>query len=97
MNTLLSVLQHALGRDEFGQRKTHLTEDYRNHYVAGEGHHSYHLCCEAVGLGLMESHKATDVSGGDKWFHVTDAGVKHVDEHSPKPPKIRAREGRAQI
>lgn len=45
----------------------------------------------------MESHKATDVSGGDKWFHVTDAGVKHVDEHSPKPPKIRAREGRAQI
>lgn len=91
MNTLLSVLQHALGRDEFGQRKTHLTEDYRNHYVAGEGHHSYHLCCEAVGLGLMESHKATDVSGGDKWFHVTDAGVKHVDEHKPEAAKDKGK------
>jgi hypothetical protein len=88
VNTLLSVLQHALGRDEFGQRKKHLTEDYRNHYVAGEGHHSYHLCREAVELGFMEAHKATDVSGGDKWFHVTDSGVKHVDENSPKPPKL---------
>jgi hypothetical protein len=87
VNTLLSVLQHALGRDEFGQRKKHLTEDHRNHYVASEGHHSYHLCREAVALGFMEAHKATDISGGDKWFHVTDAGIKHVDETSPKPPK----------
>jgi len=87
MSTLLGVLQHALGRDEFGQRKKHLTEDYRNHYVAGEGHHSRHLCDEAVEKGLMEKHAATGLSGGDKWFHVTDAGVKYVDENSPKPPK----------
>lgn len=74
MTTLLHVLQHALGRDEYGQRKKHLTEDYRNHYVAGVGHHSRHLCDEAVRLGLMEPNPESDLSGGDKWFHVTDAG-----------------------
>lgn len=87
MSTLLHVLQHALGRDEFGQRKKHLTEDYRNHYVTGEGGKSILVCRQAVVDGLMVEHKATDISGSDPWFHVTDAGVKYVDEHSPKPPK----------
>ena len=88
MSTLLSILQHALGRDEFGQRKKHLTKDYRNHYVAGEGHESWRLCREAVEKGFAEQHAASDMSGGDPWFHVTDAGVKYVDENSPKPPKL---------
>jgi hypothetical protein len=87
MSTLLHVLQHALGRDEFGQRKKHLTEDYRNHYVAGEGGESIVICRQAVADGLMAEHKATDISGGDPWFHMTDLGVKYVDENSPKPPK----------
>lgn len=87
MSTLLHVLQHALGRDEFGQRKKHLTEAYRNHYVTGEDSRSIKVCRQAVVDGLMVEHKATDISGGDPWFHVTDAGVKYVDENSPKPPK----------
>lgn len=87
MSTILHVLQHALGRDEFGQRKKYLTEDYRNHYVTGEGGRSILICRQAAANGLMIEHKATDISGGDPWFHVTDLGVKYVDEHSPRPPK----------
>jgi hypothetical protein len=87
VSTIIHILQHALGRDEFGQRKKHLTEDYRNHCVAGDGYHSRHLCEEAVRLGLMERNERSVLSGGDHWFHVTDAGMKYVDENSPKPPK----------
>jgi len=91
VSTLLHVLQHALGRDEYGRSRSKSAEpgeDYRNHYVAGEGHHSFHLCREAVAQGLMVEHAATPISGGDLWFHVTEAGKAYIAQYSPKPPTL---------
>lgn len=88
MATLLRVLQHALGRDEYGQRKPGRTDDYRNHYVAGEGHHSWDALRDAVTKGLMVRHAPRAISGGDPIFTVTDAGKAWIAEHSPKPPKV---------
>lgn len=82
MNTILHILQHALGRDEYG----HGT-DYRNHVVVGEGTPDIVLCREAVAQGLMREHPAREISGGDPIFAVTDAGKTYIAEHSPKPPK----------
>jgi hypothetical protein len=86
VTTVLRILQHALGRDEFGQRKKHLTEDYRNHYVAGGD--AVALCRHAVADGLMIEHSSTVISGGDPWFHVTEKGQAHIAEHSKRPPML---------
>lgn len=83
MTTILGILQHALGRDQYG----HGT-DYRNHVVVGEGSADIVLCREAVSLGLMVEHAAREISGGDPIFTVTDAGKAYIAEHSPKPPKV---------
>lgn len=81
--TVLRILQHALGRDEYG----HGT-DYRNHFVAGEGSEDVALCREAVAHGLMREHAPRAISGGDPIFTVTDAGKAYIAERSPKPPKL---------
>jgi len=88
VTTMLHVLQRALGRDGYGQRPRGRADDYRNHYVAGEGHHSWDALREAVANGLMREHQPREVSGGDPIFTVTDAGKVYIAEHSPKPPKI---------
>lgn len=82
MTTILAILQHALGRDQYG----HGT-DYRNHYCVGSGP-DLATCREAVAQGLMVEHAAREVSGGDPIFTVTDAGKAYIAEHSPKPPKL---------
>jgi len=81
MTTILAILQHALGRDQYG----HGT-DYRNHFVAGGD--DLALCRDAVTQGLMVEHAARAISGGDPIFTVTDAGKAYIAEHSPKPPKV---------
>lgn len=88
MTTLLHILQHALGRDEYGRRPQGRTDDYRNHYCAGEGHDGFDLCREAVAAGLMVEHAPRAISGGDYIFTVTLGGEAYVREHSPKPPKM---------
>lgn len=85
---LLHVLQHALGRDEYGQRPRGRTDDYRNHYCAGEGHHSFDVCRAAVAQGLMTERAPCEISGGDFIFVVTEAGKAWVDATSPRPPKV---------
>lgn len=85
--SVLHVLQHALGRDQYGRRNKGLTEDYRNRYVAGEGHHSFAFCREAVTDGLMVEHPPRVISGGDYTFCVTEKGKAYLSEHSPSPPK----------
>lgn len=77
----LHILQHTLGLDEYGQGR-----QYRNHYVAGPGHHSYSDLLELVALGYMAEHPATAISGGDPWFSVTRAGTEAVVLFSPAPP-----------
>lgn len=77
----LHILQHSLGLDQYGQGR-----QYRNHYVAGPGHHSYSHLLELVALGYMTERPATAISGGDPWFSVTRAGIEAVALFSPAPP-----------
>jgi hypothetical protein len=74
----LGVLQHALGVDQYGQG-----EMYRNHYV-GEDRECYAL----VEMGYMVERRASELTGGDPLFHVTESGRQAVRETSPKPPKL---------
>ena len=87
MTTMLDILQHALGRDQYGKSRRD-GEDYRNHYCAGEGCDSLVTCREAVALGLMTEHAAREISGGDPIFVVTGKGKAYIAEHSPAPPKL---------
>ena len=87
MTTMLGILQHALGRDQYGKSRRD-GEDYRNHYCAGEGCDSLVTCREAVALGLMTEHAAREISGGDPIFVVTGKGKAYIAEHSPAPPKV---------
>jgi len=83
---MLHVLQHSLGRNQYG-KNPNVREDYRNHYCASEGHHSFAACREAVALGLMLEWTPSEISGGDYVFVVTYAGRAYVAEHSPAEPK----------
>ena len=94
MSTILDILQHALGRDEFGQRRRAATEDYRNHFCTSEGGSDWELCEEAVRAGLMTKHPPSAISGGDWIFVVTPNGKAHVDYASPKPPKVSRSQAR---
>lgn len=86
--TLLSILQHSLGRDEYGQTRSRSGEpgDFRNHFCTGPGSKDFALCREAVEQGLMTEHPPSQLSGGDSVFTVTAAGKRFVDETSPKRP-----------
>lgn len=88
MTDLLHTLQHSLGVDRFGRG-----EQYRNHFVTGEGSVDHPICMEAVERGLMERWPGTVLTGDDALFTVTDAGKAWVAENSPKPDrKQRARD-----
>lgn len=84
MNTILAILQHALGRDQYGKCPAHVS---RNHYCVGDGP-DLALCREAVAQGLMVEHPPSDISGGDFVFVVTDAGRSWMMANSPPPPKV---------
>jgi hypothetical protein len=74
----LHTLQHALGVDQYGQG-----EMFRNHYVGGETE-----CRPLVALSFMTEHRPSELTGGDLWFRVTDAGKHAVRDLSPAPPKL---------
>lgn len=84
----LSILQHAIGRDEYGQPRSAGNPEFRNHFVTGEGSTDYPTCMALVGQGLMTRRAGNAITGGDDCFFVTDAGREYVREHSPKPPKM---------
>lgn len=84
MSSVLHIIQHSLGVDQFGQGN-----QYRNHFVTGEGSIDHPICMEAVGLGLMEIRRAKyEMYGGDDVFAVTTAGKQWMAENSPAPPKL---------
>lgn len=85
--SLLQVLQHALGRDEYGRSRGG-RPDYRNHFCAGEGSADFAACREAVALELMVERAPNALSGGDYVFFVTDAGKAYVAGHSHAAPKL---------
>ena len=74
----LHVLQHSLGVDQYGQGRM-----YRNHYV-GECAE----CSQLVEMGLMRQYPASELTGGDPLFRVTDEGKAAMLSESPKPPKL---------
>ena len=82
---ILPILQHALGRDKYGKCGRDVS---RNHYVTGEGSDDITACREAVAKGLMREHPASEISGGDPIFTVTDAGRSWMLANSPAPPKV---------
>jgi hypothetical protein len=74
----LHILQHSLGLDQFGQGRM-----FRNHYVGDP-----EACRPLVTLGFMTEQRASELTGGDPWFRVTDSGKAAMLAESPKPPKL---------
>jgi hypothetical protein len=90
MTNILHILQHALGRDQYGTQRKNGGVDWRNHYTASEQGDSIATCREAVALGLMTEHAPSVISGGDFVFVVTSKGKEHIVANSPPEPKISA-------
>lgn len=86
--TQLHILQHTIGRDEYGQPRSASNPEFRNYFVTGDGGRDHADCMALVAAGLMTRRRGHPLSGGGDVFHVTDAGRRHVAEHSPKPPKL---------
>lgn len=77
----LHILQHALGLDRYGRGRS-----YRNHFCA-DGK-DVDTCRDLVARGLMTEHPASEITGGDPLFTVTEAGRRYVCEHRLDPPKL---------
>lgn len=89
---ILHILQHSLGLDQYGRG-----DQYRNHFVTGEGSIDHPICTEAVERGLMECRrKGYELYGGDDVFAVTPAGKQWMAENSPRPPKLTRAQARYQ-
>lgn len=82
-HSLLHILQHSLGLDEYGRGTF-----YRNHFVTGEGSKDHADCMALVDAGYMGIRKNHPLAGGDDAFWVTEDGKRAIREHSPKPPKL---------
>lgn len=82
--SLLGILQHSLGCDEFGQGAMS-----RNHFVTNPGGHDGKLCLQLVAVGFMrDCGSRGELTGGDSLFVVTDEGKQAMLRSSPKPPKM---------
>ncbi|TYC93011.1 hypothetical protein [Novosphingobium sp. BW1] len=80
---ILHILQHSLGVDQYGRG-----EQYRNHFVTGEGSVDFPACIAATLFGLMNRRQGNVLSGGDDVFRVTPEGKRWMAENSPVPPKL---------
>lgn len=77
----LAVLHHTLGLRP-NQRNA-----YRNHFVAGHGHHDKPHLEALVSAGLMVRVQSPGFLGeGDEVFACTSAGKEYAEEHLPMPP-----------
>lgn len=86
--SMLSILQHTIGCDRFGNRKGD-----RNHFVSGSSGSDLEHCITAVSLGLMKertSEISSSLTGGEssRLFHVTKEGFDFVRINSEKAPKL---------
>lgn len=91
MSKMIRILQHSLGVDEFGRG-----EQYRNHFVTGDGSVDHPTCLLAVAFGLMEMRTGTALTGGDDLFTVTPDGKRCMADNSPVPPKLTRSQRRYQ-
>ncbi|EPD35933.1 hypothetical protein HMPREF9701_04966 [Delftia acidovorans CCUG 274B] len=75
------LLQHTLGLCE------HQRSSYRNHFVAGPGHHDMPDLEVLENLGLMGRHRAPSFCDPtDIVFYTTEAGQALALEQLPEPP-----------
>jgi hypothetical protein len=93
VSDILHILQHAIGRNEYGKPKNG-NKDYRNHFCTGAGSTDFDTCREAVSLGLMTEHPPRAISGGDHIFRVTEAGKAYIAKNSPPEPKVTRSQAR---
>lgn len=78
----VAILHHALGLTP--ERRT----PYRNHYMAGVGHHSQAELLDLEAAGLMAQGCAPSFcEEGDMLFMCTEAGKAFALERLPLPPK----------
>lgn len=89
--SLLHILQHSLGVDQYGRG-----EQYRNHFCTGPGSDDHPICMALTEQGLMTRRVAPEHYGGMDFFYVTDAGRQYVAANSPPPPKLTRGERRYQ-
>lgn len=87
MSTILHILQHALGRDQYGKNPDG-RPDYRNHFCADEGTADFAICRDAVSQGLMQEYPPNEISGGSHIFVVTETGKAYISSNSPPEPKL---------
>lgn len=76
----LSIVQHALGCDQYG-----LGSRYRNRYVVDDG---VPEIMDLVAKGLMQDHGAQVGMGGMHYYSVTQEGIRAMEKESPKPPVL---------
>jgi hypothetical protein len=89
---LLHILQHSLGVDQYGRGN-----QYRNHFVTGEGGDDWLSCMALVEAGHMTRRTGWQLlPSSDDLFVVTDAGKCWVAENSPQPPKLTKSQQRYQ-
>ena len=89
MSEILHILQHSLGVDQYGRG-----EQYRRHFVTGEGTVDHPHCMRAVELGLMERRAGNALTGEMDLFLVTPAGQAYVRDNSPAAPKVSRSQAR---
>lgn len=79
-----SILHHTLGITD-----PDVSEPYRNHFVAGEGHNDMPAIERLVSAGLMQMVASPSFAAqGDLLFIVTEKGIKLAIETRPKPEKL---------
>lgn len=86
----LHILEHALGvayiTDAQRRRYRKIENCYRNHYVAGVGHHSWEDLLELEQRGLMTRRDVSMPVGTDTaMFFVTDAGFEVLRMYGKVP------------
>lgn len=83
MSNKLHILQHSLGLDRYGSGN-----QYRSHFITGEGSDDFEDCRALVADGLMAERTGGDLSGGNSIFLVTPKGIDFVALNSPaRPPQ----------
>lgn len=77
----LALLHHTLGLDE--RRR----EPWRNHFMAGKGHHDQANLLSLVNAGMMTRQAAPEWLGGGDLFRVTPDGTEYAIASLPAPRK----------
>lgn len=65
----VGILRHALGLNDDGGGRA-----YRNHFVTGPGSDDFEDCEAMVARGAMTKRLASELSGGDPVYRVTEVG-----------------------